>query len=375
MSDVAPAPPLAPGDAPATHEELGALWNKVRDAYARLGKVAHHTPVMRSRTLDERIGAQVALKCESFQRMGAFKFRGAYNLISQLDEDTRARGVVAFSSGNHAQAVALVAQMFGIPATIVMPSTAVRSKLEAVRAYGAEVVHHDQLGEERDALAARLAQERGATLVPPFDHPDILAGQATAAYELFKDEGHQDVLLVPLGGGGLLSGSALVAWRWLHRVRVYGVEPAGGDDGARSLAAGRRVRVENPQTIADGARTPMIGRHTFPVIRALVDGILTVTDDEIVQAMRFAYERMKLVIEPTGALGLAALLANKVPRLDPLDRPRETGDFAGPGGGPTRRGGPAPAYGDSGFARVGVIVSGGNVDLDQLGRLFASTPR
>ena len=366
------AAPVAAGDAKATVAELGALWNKVRDAYVRVGRVAHRTPVMRSRTLDERAGASVALKCENFQRMGAFKFRGAYNLIAQLDDTARARGVVAYSSGNHAQAVALVAQMFDVPATIVMPSTAPRAKIDAVREYGADIVFYDQVGEEREALATRLAGEREATLVPPFDHPDTIAGQATAAYELFKDEGHQDVLLVPLGGGGLLSGSALVAWRWLHRVRVFGVEPANGDDGARSFAAGRRVRVENPQTIADGARTPSLGALTFPVIRSLVDGILTVTDAEIVEAMRFAFERLKLVVEPTGALGLAALLAGKVPHLDPAETPRPTADFAGPEGGPTPMEGSMTMRAEGEFQRVAVILSGGNVDLAQLGRLFAA---
>jgi threo-3-hydroxy-L-aspartate ammonia-lyase len=317
-------------------EELGA---RLMGASERVRVLAHRTPVMTSRTLDARTGATVFLKCENLQRGGAFKVRGACNLIAQLPDPMRRRGVVAYSSGNHAQAVALVARHFGIPAIIVMPSTAPVSKLEATRGYGAELVFHDRLGEERDTLALRLAGERGMTLVPPFDHPDIVAGQGTAALELLQDTGSLDLLLVPVGGGGLISGSALAARRLAPGCRVIGVEPEAGDDGVRSFRAGRRVRVENPHTIADGARTPSLGVLTFEIIRRIVDDLVAVPDEALIRAMRLVWERSKLVVEPTGVLGLAALLDGRV-------------DAAG--------------------RRVGVILSGGNVDLGQALRWITS---
>jgi threonine dehydratase len=330
MSGGSTTPAVAPDD--------DALTGRVLEARHRVAAAAHRTPVATSRTLDERLGARLALKCENLQRMGAFKFRGAWNLMSQLPRPALDAGVVAYSSGNHAQAVALVARLLGAPAVIVMPSTAPPAKLAATRGYGAEVVHHDRLGERREAVAARLAAERGLTLVPPFDHADIIAGQGTAACELFEDAGPLDLLLVPLGGGGLLSGSALAARRLCPGCRVVGVEPEAGDDGARSFRSGRLERVEDPDTIADGARTPSLGVLTFPLIRRHVHDVVTVPDRELVATMRFLWERMKLVVEPTGALGLAAALAGRVP----VDG-----------------------------RRVGVILSGGNVDLVRAGGWLA----
>jgi threonine dehydratase len=309
-----------------SHAEMVA---RLRDARQRLAPVAHRTMVATSRTLDDRVGARVFLKCESLQRMGAFKFRGAYNAIAQLPDDVRRRGVVAFSSGNHAQAVALVARLLGIPATIVMPSFAPAAKLEATREYGAEVVFYDQAGEEREAMAERLARERGLTLVPPFDHLEIIAGQGTATLELIEHVGPLDALLVPVGGGGLISGSALAARDRSPGCRVIGVEPEAGDDGGRSFRSGRLERVDHPATIADGARTPSLGPLTFAFIRRYVDEMATVTDADLIEAMRFVWTRMKLIVEPTGVLGLAALLCGRI-RL--------------PG------------------QRVGVILSGGNLD-------------
>lgn len=343
MREIRPAAPEVAAPEPLDETLLRDLQRRLDAARERLRGVAHRTPVVTSTTLNERTGTHVFLKCESVQRMGAFKFRGAWNFVAALDPAARARGLVAYSSGNHAQAVALVARLHRLPAVIVMPSTAPASKLAAVRGYGAEVHHHDLAGETREAMAARIAAERGLVLVPPFDHPDIVAGQGTAAFELFEDAGPMDALLVPVGGGGLLSGSALAAWRLLHPCDVTGVEPAGADDAARSFHSGRLERCERPDTIADGARTPSLGALTFRIVRALVDDIVTVTDDEIVAAMRFAWERLKLVIEPTGALGLAALLC---------------GRFEIP------------------WRRVGVIVSGGNVDAaDALRWMSAAPPR
>jgi threo-3-hydroxy-L-aspartate ammonia-lyase len=309
------------------HETLAARFSEAR---GRVSAAAHRTPVVTSRTVDAMLGASVAFKCENFQRMGAFKFRGAWNMVSQLSREQLARGVVAYSSGNHAQAVALVARELGAPAVIVMPSTAPRAKLDATRGYGAGILHYDLLGEPREALAERVAAERGMTLVPPFDHPDILLGQGTAAAELFEDAGSRDVLLVPLGGGGLLSGSALAARLAAPGCRVVGVEPAAGDDGARSFRSGRLERVESPDTIADGARTPCLSDLTLSLVRRYVHDVVTVTDAELLVAVRLLWSRLKLVVEPTGALGLAAALAGCV-------------DVRG--------------------KRVGVILSGGNVDL------------
>jgi threonine dehydratase len=317
-----------------------ALVARLLEARARLAGVAHRTPVMTSRTIDAWTGARVFFKCENLQRMGAFKFRGAYHAVSRLDDAARRRGVVAFSSGNHAQAVALVGQMLGVPATIVMPSTAPAAKLAATRDYGAEIVHYDHAGEGREAMAERLARERGLTLIPPFDHPDILTGQGTAAAELFEDAGPLDALLVPVGGGGLLSGSALAARHMMPACRVIGVEPVAGDDGMRSFRAGRIVRgLEQPNTIADGARTSALGLITFALIQRYVADMIAVPDVALIDAMRRVWERMKIVVEPTGVLGVAALTS-----------------------------GAAKLPGQ----RVGVILSGGNVDLVQAARWFGA---
>ena len=321
--------------APAVEFDLSheAMAARLAAARSRLAGVARRTPALTCRTLDDLTHARVVLKCENFQRMGAFKFRGAWNTMSQIPANVRSRGVAAFSSGNHAQAVALAAREMGIPALIVMPSWAPAAKLAATRGYGAEVVFYDQVGEARDGLTERLARERGLTLVPPFNHPEIIAGQATAADELFEEIGALDKLLVPLGGGGLLSGSALAARVRCPACHVIGVEPEAGDDGARSFRSGRLERVEDPQTIADGARTPSLGPITFEMIRRYASDVVTVPDRALIEAMRFALTRMKIVIEPTGALALAALMSGAV-----------------------------PVRGE----RVGVMISGGNVDVASL---------
>jgi len=311
----------------------------VRAAAERLLGVAHRTPVVSSRTLDARVGAAAFLKCENLQRMGAFKFRGAYNRIAQLTPAERTGGVVAFSSGNHAQGVALAARICGVPAAIVMPSDAPASKIAATRGYGAEVVLYDRKTMNRGAIAADLARERGATLVPPYDDPAIIAGQGTVALELLEDVPDLDVLLVCTGGGGLLAGCALAATALRPGIAIYGVEPAAGDDFARSIAAGTRVEIPVPDTIADGQQTTSPGELTFPIVRRLCAGILTVTDDELRGAMRFAFERLKLVMEPSGASGLAALLGGKL-------------DVSG--------------------RRVGVVVSGGNVDAARYAEIIAT---
>ena len=314
-------------------------WTDVESAAQCLEGVAHRTPVMTSRTFDARTGTKAYFKCENFQRMGAFKFRGAYNTLSRLAPAERARGVVAFSSGNHAQAVALAGRILGIPAAIVMPADAPEVKVAATKGYGAEVILYDRAaGQDREAFAASIAGERGATLVPPFDHPHVIAGQGTAAKELLEETGPLDWLFVCCGGGGLLSGCAVAARHLAPGIRVVGVEPAAGDDAARSFRTKTLQRVENPQTIADGARTQSLGKFTFPLVLANVHGFLTVTDAELVEAMRFLWERMKLVVEPTGALATAGVLQ----------------------GGLDTRG-----------ARVGIILSGGNVDLRSAARLFA----
>ena len=307
-------------------------------AAERLRGVAHRTPVVTSRTLDARTGARAFLKCENLQRMGAFKFRGAYNRLAQLDEATRARGVVAFSSGNHAQGVALAAQLLGIRATIVMPRDAPEAKLAATRGYGAEVILYDRKTMNRGAIAAEVAAERGATLIPPYDDIAIVAGQGTAALELLEDVPDLDVLLVCTGGGGLLAGCALAAAGMRPGLRVYGVEPEAGDDFARSFALGERVEIPVPDTIADGQQTTSPGEITFPIVKRLCAGILTVSDDDLREAMRFAFERLKLVMEPSGASALAALLSGK---LDAAER------------------------------RVGIIVSGGNVDAARYAAIIA----
>jgi threonine dehydratase len=308
---------------------FAASFEDVRAAAARLKGVAHRTPVITSATLDERVGARVFLKAENLQRVGAFKFRGAYNKIAQLSAEQKRAGVVAFSSGNHAQGVALAAKLLGVPAVIVMPSDAPAAKLAATRGYGAEVVTYDRERMNRAELAASIAAERGATLVPPYDDPAIIAGQGTAALELIEDAGQLEVLLVPLGGGGLLAGSCLAASALSPGVRIYGVEPEAGDDWVRSWRENRIVSIPVPKTIADGQQTQAPGELTWPIVRALSAGVVTVTDDEIRAAMRFALERLKLVVEPSGASAFAALLFGKV-------------DVRG--------------------ARAGVLISGGNVD-------------
>ena len=308
----------------------------VRDAAARLKGVAHRTPVLRSRTLDALVGAEVHLKCENFQRVGAFKFRGAYNAASRLTPEQLARGIAAYSSGNHAQAVALAARELGTTAVIVMPEDAPRSKREATAGYGAEIVTYDRYTEDRVAVAEALAAERGLVLIPPYEHPHVMAGQGTATLELLEETGELDALLTPVGGGGLIAGSATAAKGLYPGIRVIGVEPEAGDDTKRSLEAGRRVSIPVPHTIADGQALHIPGELTFSVNRRLVDAIALVSDDEIRDAMRFAFERLKIVLEPSGATPLAALLTGRAGRL--------------PG-------------------RIGVILSGGNVDAERFARL------
>lgn len=308
---------------------FASSFDDVRAAAERLRGVVHRTPVVTSTTLDARVGAQVFLKAENLQRIGAFKFRGAYNKIAQLTPDQRTGGVVAFSSGNHAQGVALAAKLLGVPAAIVMPSDAPAAKLAATAGYGAEVITYDRERMNRAELAASIANERGATLVAPYDDAAIIAGQGTVALELIEDAGPLDVLLVCLGGGGLLAGCSLAAAKLSPGVRIYGVEPEAGDDWVRSWREGRIVSIPVPKTIADGQQTQAPGTLTWPIVRALAAGAVTVSDDEIRAAMRFAFERLKLVVEPSGASALAALLFGKV-------------DVRG--------------------ARVGVTISGGNVD-------------
>jgi threonine dehydratase len=281
-------------------------------ARGRLEGVAHRTPVLTSRTLDERVGGRVLLKCESFQRAGAFKIRGAYNAMAQLEEEARRAGVLSYSSGNHAQAVALAGRLLGIPTLIVMPANAPTVKLSATRAYGAEVIAYDPAREEREAVAERLLAERGMTLIPPFDHPAVIAGQGTAACELIEAAERLDLVLAPCGGGGLLSGTAIATKSLLPRCRVIGVEPEGAAKGTRAFREGRIVRVEHPRTFADGLRPKALGEHTFAVIREFVDEMVLVSEEEIRSTLEFLWTRMKLVVEPSGAVGLAALFHHKI---------------------------------------------------------------
>ncbi len=314
----------------------------VAAAAARIAGHAHRTPVLTSRSLDLETGARFHFKCENLQRMGAFKFRGAFNALSCFEAGQRQRGVVAFSSGNHAQAVALAARLIGMPAVIVMPDDAPPAKLAATESYGGEVVRYDRFTQDRAAIARAIAAERGMTLIPPFDHPHIIAGQGTAAKELFEEAGPLDALFVPLGGGGLLAGSALAAHALSPHCAVYGVEPEAGNDGQQSFRKGEIVSIDVPRTIADGAQTQALGALTFEVIRRHVRDVLTASDDELRQAMRFFAERMKVVVEPTGCLGYAAA------RRLAAERP---GDVEG--------------------KRIGVIVSGGNVDLARYAAVLA----
>jgi threonine dehydratase len=311
---------------------MEVTYRDVADAHERIKGEAHRTPVLTSATIDALTGASVFFKPENLQRMGAFKFRGAYNALSQLSADEGKRGVVAFSSGNHAQAVALAGKLLGIPRVIVMPQDAPRVKLEATRGYGAEVVTYQRI-EEREATAKRIASERGLTLVPPFNHPHVIAGQGTAAKELIEDTGPLDLLLVPCGGGGLLSGCAVATKHLSPQCRVIGVEPAAGDDGVRAFRSGKLVTIPMPDTIADGAKTTSLGDLTFALIRKHVDDMTTVTDAELLKWMFYLWERMKIVVEPTGALAAAALLEGKI---------------------------------DAKGKRVGVVLSGGNADVKAL---------
>jgi threo-3-hydroxy-L-aspartate ammonia-lyase len=321
----------------------------VYEAAGRLRGVAHRTPVLRARTLDEVTGREVVLKAECLQRSGSFKFRGAYNRIAAMGDEERARGVAAYSSGNHAQAVALAARLLGARATILMPEDAPKLKLEATRGYGAEVVTYDRYAEDREAIGSRLAEERGLTLVPPFDDPLVMAGQGTAALELIEDAGELDCLLTPVGGGGLIAGCATIAKELHPDITVIGVEPEAGDDTRRSLEAGERTEIPVPRTIADSLQVPAPGRLTFEVNKRLVDQVVTVSDRELVHAMRFLFERMKLVAEPGGAAALAALLAGKVPH--PVGRAAGGGSAAG---------------------RTGAVVSGGNVGAERFAELIQS---
>ena len=316
---------------------LDELFGRVTDAAARLRGVAHHTPAMSSRHLNERLGAEVFLKCENFQRIGAFKFRGAYNAMSRLSADERGRGVITFSSGNHAQAVALVGRLLGIKTTVVMPRDAPVIKRDATEAYGAAVILYDPRERSREAIAKELQQQHGYTMIPPFDHLDVLTGQGTSALELCEQANGLDMLLVPCGGGGLLSGCAIAAKGLNPGCAVIGVEPELADDAARSFHSKTLQTVKNPPTIADGTRTPSLGRLTFPLVLKFVDGMATVSEEAIKEAVRVLFFRMKLVVEPSGVLGLAALLTEKVPTQ----------------------------------GRVGVILSGGNIDGPTMRHILA----
>jgi threonine dehydratase len=310
----------------------------VQDAARRIAGVAHRTPVLTSRTINDVVGAEVFIKCENFQRIGAFKFRGAYNAISRLTPAQLEGGVLAYSSGNHAQAVALTAAMLGTQALIVMPEDAPASKVAAARGYGAEILTYDRYTENRETLGAKLAAERGLTLIPPYEHKHVMAGQGTVALELIEETGPLDALLVPMGGGGLMAGCSTAATAVCPGIRMIGVEPSDADDTKRSLQAGHRVSIPVARTIADGLASDIPGEMTFSVNRRLVDHVVLVDDDEIRSAMVLAFERLKIVIEPSGATALAALLAG---RLDPVPE------------------------------RIGVVVSGGNIGVDRFADLLA----
>lgn len=318
--------------------KLAIDYADVAAAQRRLSGVAHRTPVMTSQTADALTGARLFFKCENFQRMGAFKFRGAYNALAQFTPEQKRLGVCAFSSGNHAQGIALAARLLDIPAAVVMPQDSPSVKMAATRGYGAEVIPYDRYTQDREAIGRQLAEQRGMTLIPPFDHADVMAGQGTVAQELFEEVGPLDLLLVCLGGGGLISGCAVAARQLSPDCRVIGVEPEAGNDAQQSKRLGRIVRIDTPRTLADGAQTQALGHLTFPVIQTLVDDIVTVTDAQLIEAMRFAAARMKMVVEPTGALAMAAAMQGAV----------------------AVRG-----------KRVGVVISGGNVDIAQLARYLA----
>ncbi len=313
-------------------------YHDIQAAATRLAGVAHRTPVLTSRTADALSGAQLFFKCENFQRVGAFKFRGAYNAIARFSDAQRAAGVLTYSSGNHAQAIALSASLAGISSAIIMPHDAPALKVQATKAYGGEVITYDRYREDREEIGRRLARERGMTLIAPYDHPDVIAGQGTAAMELFDDVGQLDVLLVCLGGGGLLAGCAIAAAALSPSCRVIGVEPELGNDGQQSLRKGEVVHIAVPDTIADGAKVTHLGAHNFAIIARHVDEIVTVSDAQLVATMRFFAERMKMVVEPTGCLAAAAALHGALP-------------LAG--------------------KKVGILISGGNVDLATFAQMIA----
>ena len=325
--------------AAAAPKRLPVTYADVEAAAARLEGIAHGTPVMTSRTADARAAGRLFFKCENLQRGGAFKFRGAYNAIAAMGEEQRRQGVIAYSSGNHAQAVALAGRLQGVATTIVMPKDAPGAKVSATREYGGEIIFYDRYTESREEICAALAAERGAAVIPPYDHPLVVAGQGTAARELFNAVGELDVLLVSLGGGGLLAGSALAAKALSPQCRVIGVEPEAGNDGQQSFRAGHVIRIPVPRSIADGALTTYLGENNFPIIRALVYDVVTVTDAMLLETMRFFAERMKIVVEPTGCLGAAAALSKQ------HHRPGE---------------------------RLGILISGGNIDLATYADLLRS---
>jgi threo-3-hydroxy-L-aspartate ammonia-lyase len=318
--------------------KLAVTYDDIVTAAGRIAGVAHKTPVMTSRTADAMTGASLFFKCENLQRAGAFKFRGAYNAISALSDAERAQGVVAFSSGNHAQAIALASKLLGVQAVIVMPSDAPEMKVQATKGYGAEVVLYDRYTEDREAIGRRLADERGLNLIPPFNHPQIIAGQGTAAKELIEEVGPLDWLFVPTGGSGLLAGTALAAAALSPGCKVVGVEPEAGNDVQQSFRKGERVEIPQPRSIADGALTTLVGAINFPIVQALVHDIDTASDAQLVETMRFFAERMKIIVEPTGCLSAAAVFASKA--IKPGDR-------------------------------VGIVISGGNIDMSSFAQLLA----
>ncbi|HEX5687190.1 MAG TPA: threo-3-hydroxy-L-aspartate ammonia-lyase [Ideonella sp.] len=318
---------------------LAISYDDVAQAHERLAGIAHRTPVMRSATADARTGATLFFKCENLQRIGAFKIRGAYNAVAQFTPTQRAGGVVTFSSGNHGQAIARAAQLLGIRALVVMPKDAPAMKVAATEGYGGEVVRYDRYAEDPSLIVERIVAERGMTFIPPFDHPHVMAGQGTAAKELFEEVGELDMIVTPLGGGGLLSGTATVARHLSPHCEIVGVEPEAGNDGQQSLAQGKIVRIETPKTIADAAQSRSLGQHTFPVLQQLGARVVTATDDQLVETMKFFAVRMKLIVEPTGCLGAAAVF---------------NGQF------------------DVRGKRVGVVLSGGNIDLARFAALVGA---
>ena len=322
---------------PQYYTDKLVAYSAIEHAASRLAGIVNKTPILSSRTLNNEVNASAYLKCENFQRIGAFKFRGAYNAMSLLAPSRNQSGVIAYSSGNHAQAVALAGRLLNVPTTIVMPEDAPKVKLAATRGYGAEIVLYDKEKITREELATQIAKDQGLTIIPPYDHPDVIAGQGTVGKEILEQTEALDILLVCCGGGGLLSGSAIATKHLSPSTKVIGVEPANADDATRTFHSGILQSVHNPDTIADGARTPSLGKYTFPIVMEYVDDMITVSEEEILTAMHFVWERMKLVIEPTGALAVAGLIAH-AERFEGM--------------------------------RVGVILSGGNVDLTSLGQFF-----